>query len=136
MTPSSRMLKRCITWLGACICSIALLGCADYRPFLLRKDADSLREYFLAQTPVGTSIDEVLKKLRADGYIPLPNMASGFVRQGSGKEDLVVGQSSIKAKLGNYWSLALLTTSVTAYWGFDSSGHLVDVWVWKTTDGP
>jgi hypothetical protein len=135
MTSSLLIKKRSAAWLLVFICSIALVACVDYRPFLLRKNADSLRDHFFAQTPVGTSFDEVLKKLRADGYAPIPNMASGFVRQEAGEEALIVGQSSIKATLGDYWSIFLLTTSVTAYWGFDSTGHLVDIWIWKTTDG-
>ena len=49
----------------------------------------------------------------------------------------IVGSSSLEMHLGEYRELPIpLSTDVTAFWGFDGNGRLIDVWVWKTTDGP
>jgi len=40
---------------------------------------------------------------------------------------------SIRAEVGSYWGVPF-QTYVTIFWGFDSDGKLIDIWVWKTRD--
>ena len=63
--------------------------------------------------------------------------ASDLTENGTAFRDRLpetVGVTSIEAEVGRYW-LPFCTT-VTAFWGFDSEGRLIDVWVWKTPDAP
>lgn len=103
---------------------------------LLHESAGMLRSHFLRQTPPGSTVNEVLGRLRDCGYQPVFRPAYGFLRQEPGAGPGPVGQSSIEADLGHYRTLFLFDTSVETFWGFDSSGRLIDVWVWKTTDAP
>lgn len=101
-----------------------------------RTDAETIRRNFLAQTPVGTSFEDVMGKLSARGYRAIPSLTAGFLRQEKGQLAVTVGVSSIRADIGDYWTFPFLTTSVSAFWGFDAEGKLMDIWIWKTTDAP
>lgn len=76
--------------------------------------------------------------LETRGYKPVPSKGKGFWRQESYEPMTVVGVSSIRVNLGDYRSALtfffLFITNVTAFWGFDAEGKLIDIWVWKTTD--
>jgi len=100
-----------------------------------RKSEESIRESALANCSLGTPLNDVLRELTAKGYKPASER-KGFVRQEIGKAPMVVGTSSIKVELGDYWVFPFLTKSTTVFWGFDAEDRLVDVWAWKTTLGP
>jgi hypothetical protein len=61
-----------------------------------------------------------------------PGTNNGFLKQEPGGPAHEVGASSICGRLGHY-SLPF-RTDVMAYWGFDTNGYLIDVWVRKDTD--
>ena len=99
----------------------------------LKKDPQAIREELLREKPVGTSMGEIERWLTKDKKLEFTKVKTGFLKQDV-VPTVVVGVKSIHAKLGEYRS-PLLTT-VVAYWGFNERGDLIDVWVWKTTDGP
>jgi len=52
---------------------------------------------------------------------------TGFVTA----DQKVVGVTSMEGNLGDIGPM-----NVSAFWGFDRDGRLVDVWVWRTFDVP
>ena len=63
--------------------------------------------------------------------------SKGFLRQDQGQAYVVVGVSSVEADLGQYYDIPFpFPVFVSAYWGFDKQGRLIDVWVKKERDGP
>ena len=101
----------------------------------LRKNADELRMHLMREQPIGSPISAVENWIKKAGWKYAVSPTAGFLKQ-EDRKNSVVGVSSIKADLGEYWRFPFLTTSVVAYWGFGPDGKLIDVWVWKTTDGP
>ena len=97
----------------------------------LRSEA-SIRASLLKLTPIGTNATEVRLFVKKQGWL-VPNYIgnTGFLKQVSGLPSEVVGVTSIQGNLDDF-----LNRNVTAYWGFDSSGNLIDIWVWKTYDAP
>jgi hypothetical protein len=89
----------------------------------------------LQQTPLGTDFSAVKKVVRDKGWLDSNYIEThGFMKQESGESPQEVGVASIRGSLGSYrleWHI-----DVTAFWGFDTNGQLVDVWVWKTADAP
>ena len=65
------------------------------------------------------------------GWRPVYDEDKGFLFQQAGKPASVIGVSSIRAELGSYFDLPF-RTYITVFWGFDESGELMEVWVWKT----
>ena len=93
-----------------------------------------LESYVLGITPIGSSFDEVNSEVGSREWdLSYASRSVGFSdqRTRSGK---VVGHMSIRASLGNYQGIPFVT-NVTVFWGFDSAGSLIDIWVWKTKDG-
>jgi len=119
---------------GWLLAVVGLVVCAATGPSLpLRRSSQAIEQSFLAETPIGSPFSEVIRKLSDRGYKPVPSEL-GFYRQELGESPRTVGVSSIKVQLGDYWVVPFVTTSVDAFWGFDSDGRLIEVWVWKTTD--
>ena len=96
-----------------------------------------IRASLLRSTPLGSSSQQVRAFLERRGWLSTNYIGStGFLKQENGAPAVEVGATSFRGELGHYCSLPyLFQTSVTAFWGFDTNGHLIDVWVWKTTDG-
>ena len=113
---------------------LVVLGAVACSP--LRRAPQSIRASLLKAMPLGTDVAVVRENLEKK----FPGKAvyddqRGFMKQENGIE--VVGVSSIKVHLGTYRQIPIpLETDVTAFWGFDKGGKLIDVWVWKTTDAP
>jgi hypothetical protein len=98
---------------------------------LFRSEA-SIRASLIKQTPLGTSSTDVRAFVEKHGWLVKNYVGnSGFLKQDSGRPSEVVGVSSIKGNLGDYWLM-----NITAFWGFDNSNRLIDVWVWRTYDAP
>ena len=95
-------------------------------------DDQQLREQLLAQTPMGSTMEQVaafclrrkLECRRSDN--------AGYMNQATGA---VVGEKAMWAAVEETHR-GLMVSSVEAYWGFGSDGVLVDVWIWRTTDAP
>ena len=100
-------------------------------PRSLRMPAPFIEASLLKTAPLGSTSDEVLRRLQAKGFHPTLT-PTGFYKQKIPSKPEVVGTSSIRVELGEYRTP--FVTSVTAFWGFDKAGKLIDVWVWKTVD--
>ena len=91
-----------------------------------------IRASLLKQMPLGSSSADVHEFVDKHGWLVRNYIGNtGFVKQEAGATSEVIGVTSIRGNLGDYWLM-----NVTAFWGFDSSNQLVDVWVWKTYDAP
>ena len=109
-------------------CLALLMGCVTYR-----KGEDSIRQDLLKETPLGTVFDEVEAKLKRK-YAKVhtsPNV--GFLKMVNTHEELV-GSKSISVDLGSYRTGVFETTSTSAFWGFNESGKLIEIWVHKDRD--
>ncbi len=115
------------TFLSA-FCSTLLLGCVTYR-----RDSEAIREDLLELTPLGSGFAEVEAKLKKKYTNVQKSLNTGFLRRVIDGEELV-GAKAIWVDIGNYRTGLFSTTFVAAYWGFDQSGKLIDIWVRKDVD--
>lgn len=93
-----------------------------------------IREYLLKKTPLGSSFQSVTKMVENEGWLNRNYVGSGgYLVQEPGRASYEVGVSSINGHLGKYGFP--LRVHVSAFWGFNEKGELVDIWVWKTVDG-
>lgn len=100
----------------------------------LRRSEEHLRSYIFQETPLGSSIENVLARINVQNWeLRFINESKGFFHQGL-NPNKSVGEKSIRASLGNYQNL-FMTTNVTVFWGFNKKGELIDIWVWKTHEG-
>jgi hypothetical protein len=100
-------------------------------PRSLRMPASVIEASLLKMAPLGSTSDEVQRRLATKGFHPTLT-PTGFYKQKNPAKPEVVGASSIRIELGEYRTP--FVTSVSAFWGFDKEGKLIDVWVWKTID--
>jgi hypothetical protein len=111
----------------------------------IRRTPGLVRQYILRQTPVGTSMSEVIEFIesREDWGLSDVDKEVGIIlrtphiRPDLNSHDIsyFVGEMSVGASLGGYhaWYVMLGAPRVyvSARWGFDAMGNLVDVRVWK-----
>ena len=125
---------------GAVVATVAA-ACLVYFylavPFLWSESR--LREKVLALTPLGSTHEQVLKTIEAQGWRPMQlNQATvenhGYLQQFAGAPPIEVGITSIRGYLGAHYECILSPTHVSVYWGFGKDGGLTDVWIWKVTD--
>lgn len=103
----------------------------------LRRSPTSIRESVLSLAPLGSSPETIMALVKKEGWKSQGfNTRSGFLKQEPPSKSEVIGTSHIQASLGHHWTFPFLRTDVTAYWGFDKDGRLIDVWIWKTIDAP
>lgn len=64
------------------------------------------------------------------------NYEHGFSRSGSGENE-VIGKKSIRISLGDYRIISnyYFITDVSVFFGFNVNDQLIEIWVWKTTEG-
>jgi hypothetical protein len=117
------------------VLTLNFVGVGCMRNEFLSRDVESLRNELIQETPRGLTLLDVEKILKNRGLVPIVSSTAGFLKQENGLSE-VVGAQSIRAHLGDYRSSLFFITSVTAFWGFDENGELIDIWVWKTQDGP
>jgi hypothetical protein len=115
------------------VAAAAIIVAVFLIPRSLRMPASFIEASLLKMTPVGSTSDEVLHRLQGKGFHPTL-VSTGFFKQEKLAKPEVVGTSSIRVLIGEY--RIRFTTSVSAFWGFDKTGKLIDVWVWKTVDAP
>jgi hypothetical protein len=116
---------------GTCFL-VMLAGCTTHTHRW--KDNEAIRQDLLKLTPLGSSLEEVESNLRTKHFSPRKSLNAGFIRRLDGKQE-VVGAQSVWVDIGSYRTGILETTSVCAYWGFNESGKLVEIWVQKYRDG-
>ncbi|HIF93677.1 MAG TPA: hypothetical protein EYQ60_11215 [Myxococcales bacterium] len=102
----------------------------------LRLPANTLERQLLKRTPLGANVSVVRNLITSEGWeVRYDDLNRGFLDQ-SVVPSVVVGQGSIRAYLGRYWGIPIpFWTDVAVFWGFDSNGKLMAIWVWKTVDG-
>src|SRR5215469_5073430 len=100
----------------------------------LRHSATSIENRLYRITPLGTSYETATNKLsKVFGNISFSDK-TGFMRQDALAPPELVGTKSIHVYLGNYYQIPIGTTAVGAYWGFDNTDKLIEIWVRKDTD--
>ena len=128
---------------GMCLLVSALLVLMVIPSNPLRKSEKKLHAWVLAETPMGSSMEDVAKAIERQKWQRDPghNEELGFYRQQGFIG--VVGSKSIHADLGDYreWHFPIVGykdwatwANVEAYWGFDEHGKLIDIWVRKSWD--
>ncbi len=101
----------------------------------LRRSEETIRSRLLQDMPLGSHLEDVRGYVQSKGWeISYVNENRGFLDQRI-KPNAVVGEKSIRASLGDYIDIPFLA-NVTVFWGFDKDSRLIDIWVWKTWDGP
>jgi len=110
---------------------LMLEGCSTQRS--IRQSQETITGDLKAITPLGTQYEVAVEKLEARFKNVSKYEEHGFLRQ-DGSPPHLVGARSIEVHLGDYHNFPMGLTSVNAFWGFDSDGRLIDVWLWKTTD--
>ena len=119
------------------ICMLFLIGCSTVGP-LCRSD-ERIRASILRQTPIGCTSDQVRAFIKQHGWpIDYESRDRGFMKRRPGCNEthsVEVGSSAIRCVLGDtrFVFFPFVTTKL-AYWGFDQSGRLIDVWVDQETD--
>ena len=84
---------------------------------------------------MGSSMTDVEAMIHRNGWkLDYISTNAGFYDQRT-NPPRQIGMQSIRGELGEYRAI-LLSASVSAFWGFDREGKLIDLWVWKTWDGP
>ena len=105
----------------------------------LQKPRSMIRNDILRYTPIGISMDEVLKAIESKkrweverisydrGYIDYDNVVPGW-RTSEATGYSVVGEKSITVYLGR----RMLFWNMEASWGFDVDGKLIEVYIRET----
>lgn len=88
----------------------------------------------LKKTPLGSSENDVIRYLASRGKSDFDKFPVGFSKRGDGPgENRLIGEKSIKATVGNCFSLGFKRL-VVASWAFDENDRLVGVWVRSYVD--
>ena len=96
-------------------------------------DEQSIRTEILRRTPLGSTMEQVNAYCAAAQLSCHSSNTAGYVNRSTG---VVVGSKSVWGIVENHKIGPLLISTSAAYWGFDSNGKLLDVWVWTTMEGP
>jgi len=91
---------------------------------------EATREEILIQTPIGSSMEKVMEFCEMRKYNCKRSNSAGYLNQ---RTDAVVGVKSIWAGIDEK-RIWLVTLTMSAHWGFDKDGRLLDIWIWRTID--
>jgi hypothetical protein len=115
----------------------ALFGAFGCTTFLRHLPENTIESKLYKITPLGTSYEVATNKLAKRFSAIQFDDQNGFEFQGWPEPPRLVGIKSIEVDFGDYSLIPLfpiVTTSVTAYWGFDHNGKLIEIWVWKCSN--
>ena len=131
MTPAARRIV-VIGFSAALSLVLAAILIASFNP--LRRPEAEIRSHLLSEVPLGSSIAQVQSQIQLHGWtLSYPLADTGFVDQRT-KPNREVGVKHFRAILGDYRDIPW-KANVTAFWGFNDTGKLMDLWIWKTWDG-
>ena len=123
----------------AAVFSLVLVGCSTVGP-LCRSD-EKVRASILKRTTLGCSSDQVYAFIKEHRWpVHSESRDRGFMMRRTGQNEahsVEIGSSFVACELGTtHFVMFPFETIKFGYWGFDKSGHLIDVWVHQDTDGP
>ena len=97
----------------------------------LHRDSESLRNNILKLTPIGSSMEDVIAVIESNEKWgnPYIDYDHGYPEYGETR----IGVQSIRVSLGEYYDPFIVF--VTAFWGFDNDGKLVDIHVQQRSPG-
>jgi len=98
----------------------------------LRRSVERITADMLELTPIGTSMEDVLKIIedRDRWEIGFISYEFGFVRDVFPEPRRTVGEKSISVNIGRY-GVVIDTIVVDVFWGFNEYSELIDIWVRK-----
>lgn len=99
----------------------------------LRKSQIAIHDMILSELPLGTSIEDVKSYITNKDWKLDYEWEGVLSKESEEHYPGVKGSHILGAYLGKYWGPPF-RTDVDAYWGFNSSGELIDLRVRKTTD--
>lgn len=117
---------------------LAVMVLSIFIPMLttpMRRPTSMVRNYILRITPIGTSIEDMIKIAgsRDDWDIRHINLGRGF--QLGPPNITVIGEMSARVHLGTYFAwykwFPLMEWAVDVFWGFDEDGRLIEVHIQK-----
>ena len=98
-----------------------------------RKSEEKIQENLLKVTPLGTSMEDVLRVIEINKKWELVWISTEYPHNDTNLHaDYIIGDKSIKAYIGNFG--IIFETSVEAYWGFDENDKLIEIGIRKTTN--
>jgi hypothetical protein len=101
----------------------------------LRQPEAAIRANLLREAPLGGTTAHVEAMIQRHGWrLSYPLANTGFDDQRT-RPARQTGAKHLRASLGDYQDIPW-EANVTVFWGFDQSGRLIDLWVWKTWDAP
>ena len=98
----------------------------------LRRPADVIKRDIIRLTPIGSSMEDVVKVIESKEKWEAPRISHKYGYSIPYTTDPDVGEKSIRVFIGEYRNI--FVTSVTVYWGFDGDEKLIDVYIWKDKD--
>lgn len=103
----------------------------------LRRSQEHIRERMLTLTPIGTSMEDVVKTIEGKEKWKVWNISSDgnwkpLTQDSESYMDILIERKSIEVLLGEYRTIFI--TSVRVYWEFDEDLKLIDITVKKDTD--
>ncbi len=126
----NRKLARCL----AAMFALLLAGCSTVGP-LCRSD-EKIRASVLKRTPLRCSRDQVYAFIKQHRWpVYYESRDRGFMMSRPGQPSVEVGSRAVGCELGvTHFVYFPFETTVLAYWGFDKSGRLIDLWIDQQTD--
>lgn len=127
------MKSRPHVWLVGVVILAFIAGVGVAGEISLRRSEETIRKRLLAEVPLGSQMSLVEQQIERHRWeVSYISQDAGFLDQRT-KPYSEKGSKSIRASLGDYQGFPFMV-NVTVFWGFDESGALIDVWVWKTED--
>ena len=123
------------TIIGALITFLIIVGILTLVILLnpLRKSEDKIKEDILTLTPIGASMEEVIKTISNTKKWEMVGINLTHPSEYTDLSlDQIIGSKSIKAHIGRYYSP--FVTDVEVYWGFDEEDKLIEVGIRITVD--
>lgn len=112
------------------VLGVVIISCSSNS---LRKSETEIRDAILELTPIGTSMDDVIRVIESYGKWEWGGHISpnGFPTDASGNTR--IGEQSIRVTIGTYKNF--YKTFVVVFWGFDGDSNLIDIRVRKDIAG-
>ena len=112
---------------------VASLKAVEMAADLRRRNPAVIKQTLLEEAPVGSSMAAVAAAARRRGWNPIEAQDRGAEAKPHQADRDRIGTKSILVNAGSY--AEVFTTYVEIHWGFDADGKLIDLVVYKDTDG-